>query len=69
MPSTVDIFGSLNMTIKSLIKKLKLKYSVDSNNNEEESKYEKLLYLTEVNGKFVELQQEYERFKEEFIKV
>lgn len=45
--------------------KLKSKYSVDKNNNED-SKYEKLLYLADVNESFVHLQQEYQRFRAEF---
>ncbi len=63
-----DVYCSLNMTIKSLIKKLKTKYSVDGNNNKStsgDSKYERLLYLTEVNDKFVKLQEEHEKFREE----
>ena len=67
----MDIFGSLNLTVKSLVSKLKRKYSVDDNNNNEEdgsSKYAKLLYLKDVNEKFVQLQQEHERFSLEFFK-
>jgi len=65
--SLSDVYCSLNMTIKSLIKKLKAKYSVDGNNNSAsgESKYERLLYMTEVNDKFVELQEEHENFRRE----
>ena len=60
-----DMCGSLSLTVKSLMTKLKSKYSVDKNNNED-SKYEKLLYLADVNKNFVHLQQEYERFRAEF---
>lgn len=67
VPSMSDIYCSLNLTIKALVTKLKKKYSVDKNNNED-SKYEKLLYLTDVNEKFVQLQEEHEKFKMQLLR-
>ena len=65
-PFMKDMSGSLSLTIKSLITKLKTKYSVDKNNNQD-CKYDKLLYLADVNTNFVQLQQEYEKFRTEFL--
>jgi hypothetical protein len=68
LQSTKETFGSLNLTFKSIISRLKQKYSVDSNNNEENcnGEYIKLLYLKEINAKFIQFQQEYEKFKLNF---
>ena len=64
-----DLFGSFNLSIRSIISKLKQKYQVDDNNNNSENqdgKYIKLLYLKELNPKFIQLQQDYEMFIHKF---
>jgi hypothetical protein len=66
----MDTFGSLNLTFKSIISRLKQKYNVDSNNNDENCNgaYIKLLYLKELNPKFIQFQQDYEKFQLTFLK-
>ena len=63
-----DLFGSFNLTIRSIISKLKQKYQIDdnNNNNSDDGKYIKLLYLKELNPKFIQLQQDYELFLQKF---
>ena len=68
LESSGETFGSLNLSIRSIISKLKQKYEVDTTKEEdsEMSKYIRLLYLKELNADFIELQKEYELFKQMF---
>ena len=68
LESSGETFGSLNLSIRSIISKLKQKYEVDASKQEdsEMSKYIRLLYLKELNADFIELQKEYELFKQMF---
>ena len=65
MESTVETFGSLNLSIRSIISKLKQKYEVDTSSSDDtdNNKYIRMLYLKELNSDFIELQKEYEIFK------
>ncbi|RMZ94282.1 tetratricopeptide repeat 27 [Brachionus plicatilis] len=54
-----DSFGSLNLSVRSIISKLKLKYQVDPDSPD---KYLRLLFLKDLNDEFVQLQKEYEQF-------
>lgn len=65
MESTVETFGSLNLSIRSIISKLKQKYEVDTSSSDDtdNKKYIRMLYLKELNSDFIELQKEYEHFK------
>ena len=65
MESTVETFGSLNLSIRSIISKLKQKYEVDTSSSDDtdNKKYIRMLYLKELNSDFIELQMEYEHFK------
>lgn len=51
-----DTFGSLNLSVRSVISKLKLKYQVDPDTPDQ---YSRLLFLKDLNNEFVELQKEY----------
>jgi hypothetical protein len=62
----MDTLSSLNLTIRSIISKLKQKYLVDNSSDDAVGSYIKLLYLKEINPKFIELQQQYEMFSREF---
>ena len=64
-----ETFGSLNLSIRSVMSKLKQKYEIDtklSSENIEDNKYDRLLYLRDLNADFIQLQKEYENFKKTF---
>ena len=69
LESPIETFGSLNLSIRSIISKLKQKYEIDTKSSSEDieyNKYVKLLYLSELNADFIQLQKEYEHFKQMF---
>lgn len=64
MSAARETFGSVYMSMKSIISKLKQKYKVDEENSTPNQV--KLLYLKDVNEDFVEMQVEYEAFNKQF---
>ena len=61
-----DRFSSFKLNIKSIINKLKQKYSL--NNTEQLGDYIQLDYLNELNEMFIILQKKYNLFLEKYFK-
>ena len=60
------IFASFKLNIKSIISKLKQKYSANNEENHEVNEFIKLDYLTELDEVFVLLQTRYNFFLKKF---
>jgi hypothetical protein len=69
LKSPKEVFGSINLSIRSIISKLKQKYLVDTNNNNEDPSlacFDHLLYFKELNPIFTQLQKSYADFLKAF---
>lgn len=64
LSSPKDSLGSLLLSTKGIISKLKMKYKEDDSTDDDS--YIRLLYLKEVNDQFVELQTEFKIFNKNF---
>jgi hypothetical protein len=62
------MLGSFNLSIRSIISKLKQKYEVDNSQSvgSESPHYVKLLYLKDLNDDFIDLQRHFEIFVEKY---
>jgi hypothetical protein len=62
------MLGSFNLSIRSIISKLKQKYEVENSPSvdSETSRFVKLVYLKELNDDFVDLQKHFEVFSKKY---
>ena len=62
------MFGSFNLSIRSIITKLKQKYEVDTNpvDDPHTVRFIRLVYLKDLNTEFIELQKQYEIFAQKY---
>ena len=62
------MLGSFNLSIKSIISKLKQKYEVDNspNDNPETSRFIRLVYIKDLNDDFIDLQKHFEIFVQKY---